>query len=381
MYLKFLSPIILEIKKKSNVNLFIYFNYSQSRDRGKWRDFPFLDSFNFENKESVNKRLFFNNLDLEKSLFDEKIDIVYSLLPHNKFNIEKKKLPNTKWYLVQHGIDLFWDIEDIVYCDLIYLYSDYWKSKVQNLLEEKKVKFDYNKIRVTGNPQFNIQINKSEVRKKYNIPKNKKILIFFPFSQPNAYPFENKFKSYFVKNFIIFPNTSNLLNSLKRQFYYLLGFFLTNEIQILTKIYEFCKKNDYFLIVKSRSKRVLNDDFKIISDLVLYDEQLYPSTIIELLSIAEQSIGFISTIPGEASFAECYNYSIFNSFFKKIENRYLKFFDIDYFDFNGVNEVIDVKSLFKNLNKNQLKKVNLSQNDLFLKKYFNYKSNNNFDWE
>lgn len=369
MYFKFLGPVI-NILLKKNFDIYILFNYSQSRNFGKWRDFPFLDTF--FSKQNLKKRIFFKNDELLKIINEEKIKIIGSLLPYNKFNFDKKKIKNLKWVLFQHGMDLFWNVKELKYSDYIFLYSNYWRTLLINFFKEQKVQYNKNNLVVLGNPQFDMleKLDEIEIKKKYNLPIKKKIILFLPLSQPNAYFFNNKLNSFFAKFFFIYPNLDSIFFRLRKKIYIFLSYFINNEISVLKNISKFCKKNGYYLIIKSRSKRVLGSEFEYYSDRVFYDEQLIPSTIMELMKISSNVFSYITTSSGEAVFNKSYHYTIFDNTFSKIQKIYLRCFDKDYFSFNGVNEIISSNSLNNLLFKKKLKITNLESRKKYLKKYF-----------
>ena len=341
MYFKFLGPII-NILSKKNFEIYILFNYSQSRHFGKWRDFPFLDTFLLKKNK---KRVFFNNYELLRIIKEEKIKIIGSLLPYNKFEFDKKKLANIKWILFQHGMDLFWDIKDLMYSDYILLYSKYWKNLLLNFFKQRKIKYDPNKILLFGNPQFKMleKIDVNEIKKKYNLPTNKKIVLFLPLSQPNAYFFNNKINSFFAKFFFIYPNIDTTFFWFRKRIYNIASYFIKNELFILKSIKNFCLKNGYYLIIKSRSKRLLGGEFEYYSDRVFYDEQLMPSTLLELMKVSNNIFSYITTASGEAVYSGSYHYTIFEKTFSKIQSIYLRSFDRNYFSFNGVNEIVTTR--------------------------------------
>jgi hypothetical protein len=369
MYFKFLGPVI-NILLKKNFDIYILFNYSQSRNFGKWRDFPFLDTF--FSKQNVKKRIFFKNDELLKIINEEKIKIIGSLLPYNKFNFDKKKIKNLKWVLFQHGMDLFWNVKELKYSDYIFLYSNYWRTLLINFFKEQKVQYNKNNLIVLGNPQFDMleKLDEIEIKKKYNLPIKKKIILFLPLSQPNAYFFNNKLNSFFAKFFFIYPNLDSIFFWFRKKIYIYLSYFINNEISVLKNISKFCKKNGYYLIIKSRSKRVLGSEFEYYSDRVFYDEQLIPSTIMELMRISSNVFSYITTSSGEAVFNKSYHYTIFDKTFSKIQKIYLRCFDKDYFSFNGANEIISSNNLNNLLFKNKLKITNIESRKKYLKKYF-----------
>ncbi len=374
MYFKFLGPII-NILSKKNFEIYILFNYSQSRHFGKWRDFPFLDTFLLKKNK---KRVFFNNNELLRIIKEEKIKIIGSLLPYNKFEFDKKKLANIKWILFQHGMDLFWDIKDLMYSDYILLYSKYWKNLLLNFFKQRKIKYDPNKILLFGNPQFKMleKIDVTEIKKKYNLPTNKKIVLFLPLSQPNAYFFNNKINSFFAKFFFIYPNIDTTFFWFRKRIYNIASCFIKNELFILRSIKNFCLKNGYYLIIKSRSKRLLGREFEYYSDRVFYDEQLMPSTLLELMKVSNNIFSYITTASGEAVYSGSYHYTIFEKTFSKIQSIYLRSFDRNYFSFNGVNEIVTTRQFCEILKKNEMKKINIKSRKNYLKKYFECYSKN-----
>ena len=156
----------------------------------------------------------------------------------------------------------------------------------------------------------------------------------------------------------------------RKKIYIYLSYFINNEISVLKNISKFCKKNGYYLIIKSRSKRVLGSEFEYYSDRVFYDEQLIPSTIMELMRISSNVFSYITTSSGEAVFNKSYHYTIFDKTFSKIQKIYLRCFDKDYFSFNGANEIISSNNLNNLLFKNKLKITNIESRKKYLKKYF-----------
>jgi hypothetical protein len=374
MYFKFLGPVI-NILLKKNFDIYILFNYSQSRNFGKWRDFPFLDTFFSE--KNIKKRIFFKNDELLKIIKKNKLKIIGSLLPFNKFNIDKNQKKNFKWILFQHGIDLFWNVKELKYSDYIFLYSNYWRNLLINFLKQQKVKYNKNNLVILGNPQFDMleKLDDTKIKNKYNLPINKKIILFLPLGQPNTYSFNNKLNSFFAKFFFIYPNLDSIFFWLRKEIYIFLSYFINNEISVLRKIKKFSKKNGYYLIIKSRSKRVLGSEFEYYSDRIFYDEQLIPSTIMELMKISNNVISYITTASGEAVFNKSYHYTIFDKTFSMIQNKYLRSFDKDYFSFNGVNEIISSNNINDLLLKKNLKTINIKKRKIYLKKYFECFSN------
>ena len=144
----------------------------------------------------------------------------------------------------------------------------------------------------------------------------------------------------------------------------------------MRSIKNFCLKNGYYLIIKSRSKRLLGGEFEYYSDRVFYDEQLMPSTLLELMKVSNNIFSYITTASGEAVYSGSYHYTIFEKTFSKIQSIYLRSFDRNYFSFNGVNEIVTTRQFCEILKKSGMKKINIKSRKNYLKKYFECYSKN-----
>ena len=74
-----------------------------------------------------------------------------------------------------------------------------------------------------------------------------------------------------------------------------------NYASLVDAIKKFCKRNDAFLVVKGRMKDPIRTELSDAADLVLYDENQYPSTVFELLSVARLCVHFYSAAVLEAA--------------------------------------------------------------------------------
>jgi hypothetical protein len=64
-----------------------------------------------------------------------------------------------------------------------------------------------------------------------------------------------------------------------------------NDRRVVTALRAFCDRNGALLLVKSRMKTPIPDYLARIADKCLYDERLFPASILEVLSIACLSVG------------------------------------------------------------------------------------------
>ena len=68
MSLKFFKDIINVLLEK-NYNIFLLFDYTTDRQKGKWREFPSLDAYQNEDKNIIKKTIFNYNqiVDISKN--------------------------------------------------------------------------------------------------------------------------------------------------------------------------------------------------------------------------------------------------------------------------------------------------------------------------
>ena len=127
MSLKFFKDIMNVLLEK-NYNIFLLFDYTTDRQKGKWREFPSLDAYQNEDKNIIKKTIFNYNqiVDISKN---ERINYIISLVTPEEFGIKKSAL-FSKWVLIQQGMDTFYYIKNFKEVDYIFFYSEFWKKKM-----------------------------------------------------------------------------------------------------------------------------------------------------------------------------------------------------------------------------------------------------------
>lgn len=343
-YLKFLSGYIYDQLEENDVYLFN--DQRTAKDNFKWRDLPDLEIFErFKGAKIIS---FINNQKLKKIIEVNSIDEVYSLQPMNYFDLDKKN-KNYKWIICQHGIDLFYYMNDLNNCDQINFYSNYFIDKFRELTKDKPKKYSHIKLNRVGNKQLELvkSLDEKIICQKYDLPNNKDIVIFFPLGQPSLYLYSSVFSKIFLKLFYIIPDTKSFFYKPVLNFQFFLSFFFINEFRVLREISDYVKKNNKFLILKSRSKRVFGKETLKYVDRIIYDEEYYPSTILNLLKISTESFSYYSTLASEVvAVDKTRHISIYHSssFFDDLDEKiYNKFLDKDYFELKPRMSLIDRK--------------------------------------
>ncbi len=372
MSLKFFKDIMNVLLEK-NYNIFLLFDYTTDRQKGKWREFPSLDAYQNEDKNIIKKTIFNYNqiVDISKN---ERINYIISLVTPEEFGIKKSAL-FSKWVLIQQGMDTFYYIKNFKEVDYIFFYSEFWKKKC----DEENLKKYIKNINCFGNHQFNneIKFKRYEILEKFNL-KDKKVILFLPWGPCNLYDFPSKITKFFAENFFSWPNTDDKFFNFKKFIYNFISKFYLTELNILKKIYDYCKKNDFYLIIKSRSKRLINERYINHCDRILYDEQILIPTIHELLYISEAVFTPVSTVVGESIYFQNKTIVMKNELFKNDDDKCFDFFSKDYFNWEKLCKVKSMKDFDEQSIESIIDfKFCNDQRQKYLRKFYNFNENIN----
>lgn len=247
------------------------------------------------------------------------VDAIFSLHPKGKYVGLKT---NAKFITLQHGIDSFIDTspEELGTSDLVCLYSPFWMDWAARYYEARgKTRYSQTmsilepKVFFAGFPQMDIlsEIDTAEVRQRFGIDPDKRVVLFLPITLSNKRGSWPRFFEASTRR----KQLSALLHGTRanwRFFFSYAPWFLLglNDIRLSRAVRRFCNNNDAILIVKGRLKDQLRDWAKEIADISLYDEQVFPPTILELLSIADVCIHFYSFAALESAVTNTFGINI-----------------------------------------------------------------------
>ena len=230
--------------------------------------------------------------------------VIVSLSPPS-FYYEKRP-PDDKavWLTVQHAVDtlITHSPEHLLTSDLLALYSEWWIHWTgRHYQEESQIEDRSNfeqslrkKALTVGFPAHDAaaRIDPTQVRLRWNIPHDQPVVLLLPFPQGVG-------KGSFWPSMIFgqpnkFRRAMNVLAH--RRFKYWPDIWHdSTDISVVKAIRAFCDANGAYLLVKSRKKTPIPPYTQELADKCLYDEQYYPATIFEALSISSLSISFYST--------------------------------------------------------------------------------------
>ncbi|MDP2950869.1 MAG: hypothetical protein Q8N55_00640 [bacterium] len=363
-YYKFFGCLIDEALKRGH-KVFCFHDYSQPQTGKKGYQFPHLrQSPRFKNG-SVSAISFQTEEELMKMAIYDKVDAFVSLHFLEQYtNLRKlSQKAGIKWVALQHGLDSLGSVECLKEPDLYLFYSKEWLKFAFEFLAKKELPLNKelieSKVKFIGFPELDQAqlINPYEIKAKWGIPENQKVVLFlpFPFGATN-----DRFWSQFIFGNTFFP--ARLL--LKK-----------NDFRFCMVLKDFCKRNDVFLLVKSRRKDPVKPYLSKIADKVLYDEQEYPSTIIECFSISNLCLNFVSTAVTESVALGCPNISILPSkAYKDIQNPLWELLLNQYrdlFDFKGATQLVSITDAFKLLKEKTLNDftLDIASQQEYVKKY------------
>lgn len=356
--------------------------------------FPYTNLNPFKKKTQTKKAIFKKNL--YQILKKNDFDFIFSKrLPPLTQDQDKEylKLVKGKFNLIMDGIDIYDVCKNIkLYKNLqinIFLWSNFFKQKLLKFLKEfyhssfLSIKEKHFSLHVVGHMFSKLEKNKDEIKDKYRIPKNKKVILYCPYAfddgnvklndrywkfffsglDTDFYPKINNKKVKFIFNF--FKKTFFLFRSIILSPHKIFKFFsIKTEYKILRYLREYCNKNNFYLVVKSRIKYLPNFGYEKFGDLFIWDKQTKqcPSILQEILAISHVNISYSSNVALEASL---YGIPTINIASDKDD-----FFDEKHFNYwSYKNHFFNYKNVVRTLD-NKSFKLTMIKNDK--KHYFQY---------
>lgn len=256
---------------------------------------------------------FEGNETVYKKALDQKIEIIVSLNP--KSNYVDSGAKGIQFVILQYSVDTFVrsTLDELVSSDRIILYTPFWLDWAVRYFEMRLgIPANYvrarltPKVRFAGFPQMDSfsDLNSMELRKKFNIPEGKRVVLLLPITLANksgAWPrfFEatNRFSQLV---WLIRGTRTEGWDFAKRLWRW--AFFGWNDLALSRAINQFAQSNNAVLVVKGREKDPIRPWLRDMADVVIYDEKMHPATTMELLAISDLCIQFYSFAVLEAAY-------------------------------------------------------------------------------
>jgi len=353
---------------------------------------PFL---NTGKKYIFHKNVNFKN-HLESEILKSKCNYIFSAaLPETKKDKKFYNFISKKWCLMMEGTDIYFELKKLKLFKEYNLYKNLkinfycWSNFFLNDIKKYLKKNDKNSYKIFISSLINAKLSgsffstlanknvleKKKIKKKYNIPKKKKIILYLPMPYYiqrrkgfksawwqilftgiyiDHYPhlkanFLNYTMNFLKKTFLC----TMILLTIPSKIFYMLKH--ENEKEILKNLNLFCKKNNYYLISKPRKKFPYCDAVTRYSDLVINDnmQRNFPTFIDEFLSISSLLITYNSSanFRGISALVPTINIKPDKSFFPKKNDFY--FLNLSkMFNCSGVIKTTTANNFLKALKKN-----------------------------
>lgn len=303
MYRMFAS--VIEEALRRNHEVVCFHNYGHPRNGTKGYAFPSADKVPAFNSGTPCIVPYNGRDDFLKLAKLYGIDVVLTGYFHEDYKNMHKRLKNIPWASLQHSLDTVVFSEYLREPDINFMYSEKWLDwsakylqevgKLNGLDEEtfkNNMRFS---TRFTGyvEPDQRIMVNPEYVRKEWNIPRNKQIVLLIPFDIRYT---DNRFYADFIYSMNT-PWLQKMVARIAQKSQYIeyieRGW---NEENMVKSIREFCDNNNAYLLVKAQRKSPPSKHLMKVADKVLYDESYYPADIHKCLSISDICINFFSTV-------------------------------------------------------------------------------------
>lgn len=427
---RFLSPLISELLE-NKIYCECWHNYSFSKNSNenfldKKYLFPKIETSPFYKNNNLIFKKYHNNEDF-LNLVKKNKDVTYffSLNDVPEFLLTLGiSFFDEKWCIIIEGFDFYEMIAANIhslsrsYKRYGFCYSkkfhelgleqvkNFNKKEFDNFNNLKKIEF-FN-VGMTQHGGFLMNLDKNQIYKKYDLPKDKKILVYIPFGFSagrnkiqdmgwqtmfmafNINPLRAYNKLTFLKKIkiLITWNIKKILYSILilKSYEVMIGFiFGYNEKNIIKSIKIFCNKNNLSFVIKKRKKFILIEKGYQEADLIIDDDesQQYPNKLQEILNIADLGIGCFSTT--------AHDFAKFNIPYINIEGPDKLFYNAlqkfkfstqigSMYNYPGVIWNMTVPNFISRFKKLQLDSFKLNQNKqiLYDKKYLG-KSNTSYE--
>ena len=186
--------------------------------------------------------------------------------------------------MLQHALSNFtgYGRDSFLKSDLVGLYSEHWAELAFEFFREKDLvrpgdgteREIEKKARAVGFPEMEAAslVDPHEVRRRLGIPADKPVVVMLPYSYgfgPSSFRATHRGQQW---------SRWALARGLVRQFW--------SDLNVVKAVRAFASRNGAHLVVKARMKRRPPFYTRAVADTHLYDDSVYPATILELLKIA-----------------------------------------------------------------------------------------------
>lgn len=272
------------------------------------------------------------------------VDCIFAVGPGSRYQkIQELTRPmGVKWISLPHNhVELYFfqrDLEiSLANWDLIFVISEKARSIALTLIEEARpdlLNIARQKIAARGNPLFDQleAYDRTHILEKYNLPSDKRIVVFCPYESWRAAQFWPTWKHTLFEYCLTAPGllwqASKVLGTL------LLDDFIDmprmNYRETLRLVRQYCDAHNGYLVVKRKPATMLQRRMWTSSpyameeryaDLIVDDVSYFHFSTLEICSVSDLYVGFNSTMAIEAVAGGAYAVSLFRMDRNKWRNK------------------------------------------------------------
>lgn len=292
-------------------------DWGQPRTGPKGREFPSTAPTFRHGAPRV--RTYRGSIDLPAQLVAARPDVVVAL----RQPAPGETVEGVRWFGLQYTLDVaeLIDAGGRTRCDGIGLHSPYWRERAPDCLRTRAYvrrraadrtaepvddaavdETLRERGRVVGIPEMDQYhaIDPVDVRRRLGVAPDRPVVLYCPF------PFRTNPRTFWVRH--VYGGSTAFGRRLAarlagRPEYRADVARGLDDRNVATMVRAFCDRNGAALVVKARVKDPVPNYLARRADLVLYDQEYYPATILEVLKISALCLHFFSTVAYEAAYA------------------------------------------------------------------------------
>lgn len=204
-----------------------------------------------------------------------------------------------RWVALQHASDMFAVPPDRAeFPDAFCVYANEWARQAMELYGTHHTSLSTASFAATGAPSLDPlrEIRPDTVREKFGIPRDSRVVVWLPHDTHPADAWET-----LIYRGNLHPKAlARLWRSDARR---MVGALFRQPLlpRLFAAVKGFCERSGAVLVTKSRIKDRPAPIERQLADIFTYDRDLYPPTILELLSVADLCVHFFSHVSLEAA--------------------------------------------------------------------------------
>jgi hypothetical protein len=298
--------------------------------------------------------------ELAECILKARLDAILFLNTHPYYPALRQRFPGKqgglRWISWQNAADILAHPDELLHYDDVLVNSAQWADwtleRLSSVEDRRKLS---QKIAIVGRPDLDGAADAlaPDIRREWGIPPDRKVVLLLPFQfgscadrlwAPHVYGAPHKLYAALVGLLAMRPRW--VKQALRGQ----------TDRELMRALRAFCDRENAWLLIKSRLKDPIKDYAVHLADKVLYDDDLYPSSMLKCLAVADLCVHFASTavmetaffgVPSLGIYPEMRDYVDFRQSAILAETKVLS-------DWPGVSQILTIRQTFEFLRQDRL---------------------------